>query len=420
MRAGTLFLGLGKVTRALSAHVSSPQEALVEKEGGVEHFVLNSDSESFVLNQMVPGTFDSLSWERWKNFDIFLSPGIDPQRKFFSRIHTQEIRELDFVSQHFQGLSIVITGTDGKSTFTTQLGEVLRRAFPARRIFVGGNLGTAAGDALKESYDLAVLEVSSFQAERLNTAQFDFGILINLAPDHLDRYPSLQEYFLAKWHLLSKSKKVFFPEDQVSPLAPKGSSGALYKNSSLLAEILQKVAPVIVEDLALQWKQPVTFEPSWLMDLPRLPHRQEVYQDKTGALFVDDSKATTVHAMIYAVQSMRPHSKKLKLILGGRHKGDNFEELKPWVRPEDKIFVCGEARKKIEEQIRGITCEVRSYQDLATLLAAEVPSVASDEVLVLSPGCSSYDEFDNFEERGKFFVSEVSKIRSSVHKISLS
>jgi UDP-N-acetylmuramoylalanine--D-glutamate ligase len=377
----SVFLGVGKVNRAIAKHIAGEKVFLNEADG---------------IN------FDSLAWSTYLPADVFISPGVDPRRNFFKEVQSYEVRELDRFRERFAGTIIAITGTDGKSTLTTQLGEVFRRALPKKKIFVGGNLGTAMFDAFDDTYDIAILEISSFQAERLKSEKkINYAILINLAPDHLDRYKDLSEYYAAKWHLLSHAEKIFFPSNIESPLK-KRKSAAQYKNEDSLSLILRS----IVESLAPDFQFVV--DESLFENLPRLPHRLDPWVEKTGRrVFINDSKATTVHASLYALKVLQGKCSSLSLIVGGKPKGESFRPLVKGLRESDRLLIVGEARNLILQQTGDFTGSRSVYLSLSDLLNSVLAELPPDSSLLLSPACSSYDEFENFEERGNFFLEKI-------------
>lgn len=390
----TLFLGLGKVNQSLSSCVDGEKWAFVEESASV--CVYERLGNRWELRFREAGSFDTFAWSRWLPADVFLSPGIDPRRPFFKSIEAYEKRELDFFSKRFSGDIIAVTGTDGKSTLTVQLGELLRRALPDKHIFVGGNLGTAMADALKDFYDLAVLEVSSFQCERLRETRLSAAIIANLDIDHLDRYDSVQDYHAAKWHMLSFADHVFYPHE-CRPVSSLPRSEAYYSNQDSLTDILKAVSSSLAGILEFNWNEDL------LRDLPVLPHRFEVEMRSDGCIIVDDSKATTVHAVLYALRRVREFKGRLHLILGGRYKGDDFSPIGNLLTGADRLEVYGEAAGIITEALRSGVENMRVWPTLNALLDGVLPHLKKDDILLLSPGCSSFDEFENFEERGDFF-----------------
>ncbi|MBN8555331.1 MAG: hypothetical protein J0L93_07800 [Deltaproteobacteria bacterium] len=386
----SLFLGRGKVNSSIAQFLSE------------DHFL---DEASGI-------SFDEVDWKNYLPAKVFVSPGIDPRRPFFKKISTYEVKELDFFCEHFKKPIIAITGTDGKSTLTTQLGEVLRRALPQKKIFIGGNLGTPMFEAFKENFDIAVLEISSFQAERLKTADLHSAILINLASDHLDRYDSLEDYYGAKWHLLSKAKQVFFPTN-LSKTPKNLKNKAAYKNEDSLLDILKNIVSVLAQDFQFEVREKL-FE-----DLPKLPHRLQAFRENVGRrVFVNDSKATTVHATLYALQQLHQKYRGVFLILGGKSKGESFRPLLKELKSEDKLFIVGEARDILMEQTAAFAGSRSIFLSLSDLLQSLLPELPPDTCLILSPACSSYDEFENFEERGDFFLQKVRE-RFSIEETEL-
>jgi len=408
---------MGKVNSALSAVINGECISFEEEKQDSKSRVVIKErisNKEWIEKGVHSGSFDHFDFSPYLPAKIFISPGIDPRRPFFKALSPYEIKELDYFCENFKGWTLAVTGTDGKSTFTTQLGEVLKRAFPEQKIFVGGNLGNAMAEALLSSFDGAVLEISSFQAERLKTCRLDFGILLNLAIDHLDRYDQVEDYFAAKWNLLLHSKVSFCPQNVEIPknLNPH----ILHSNEDSLLRILEQIAPQIVEKISDRKKK---FDSSWLLDLPRLPHRLEVYSDSEGRFFVNDSKATTVHATRYGLGLLQEKFNSVFLIVGGRHKGDDFGEIAEALRPSDVLLICGEARDLIREQTSTYSIRSKSFPSLKELLHSELPRVKPGECLMLSPACSSYDEFKNFEVRGQLFCEQAKKYWGDLHSKEL-
>lgn len=396
----TLFLGLGKVNKSLASQIKGERLALVEDEGFVDVSKASSGDSDFQKVDRIRGTFDDIDWNDYLPARVFISPGIDPRRPFFRFVKDFEERELSFFCENYHGKIVVITGTDGKSTFTTQLGEVLRRALPEVSVFVGGNLGTAMSDALGGDSKIAVLEVSSFQAERLKTARIDLAVLINLSTDHLDRYDSLKDYHQAKWGLLMIASKLAYPSDLVPP-ATISKSICDYKNEDSIPTILKSVVRAIAPNFEFEFREEL------LEKLPVLRHRLEYWISPRGFSFINDSKATTVHAVAYGLRETQKKFEKVRLILGGRYKGDDFSLLKPLLRAADEVLICGEAREIISKQLHH---PAEIFENLKGCLSSIRLETDLKSVILLSPGCSSYDEFNHFEERGDFFLKEVQRL----------
>lgn len=389
----TLFIGFGKVTQALAARVAGAQEVWEEQGTSVLCRRRSSLRESWQETLLRNKKFEDLFLEADVD-QVFLSPGVDPQRPFFKTIESKEVRELDYFCEHYSGLIIGVTGTNGKSTFCLQLGEILKRA--GKKVFIGGNLGNAMAEGLDHPSDVAVIEVSSFQSERLKTAPLDWAVLLNLQPDHLDRYPHLEDYYSAKWNLIEKAKHKIYPRELSPPF--EEASLILFRGSDSANEILSKFTQFLFkEELHLEWKD------HYLDDLPRLPHRLEEWEGKNGQTFINDSKATNVESVRYALRQLQKRFSKIHLLVGGKPKGDDYSLLLKELRFCDEIYAYGEARQKIARAL-SLT---KIYKNLRFATKAAVSQVQPEEALLLSPACSSYDEFKNFEDRGEHFYRYV-------------
>lgn len=380
-----LFLGKGESNSSIASFLPGQKFALSESDSQLEEFVWESGNWKKV--SWVQGNLEQVDWSRFKDFKIIVSPGIDPRRNFFKHVKGQEVRELDLFCQYFKKPTLVITGTLGKSTFTTRLGEILRREMGGEaKVFVGGNLNPSAF-RLFETHphaELAVLEVSSFMAERLRSARFRWGVLLNLFPNHLDRYDSLENYYAEKIELMNRCDVSFRPET----------------NPESQLELLRNVAKFI---LGCEPKLS-SFE-----NLPSLPHRQELWVSPNKVCFVNDSKSTTVQSTLAALQEFGSRFSKICLILGGKDKGDDFSRLISALRAHDRVGIYGKSQAQIFKMLETWpgpkVCEL-IFDDLVKRL---ILNQSSEELILLSPGATSLDQFKNFEERGKRFWTLVGK-----------
>jgi UDP-N-acetylmuramoylalanine--D-glutamate ligase len=352
--------------------------------------------EELKVDSFLPGRFEDLSLLRQDVEALYLSPGIDPRRSFARDLRDLEEREVDLFCANFKGKTVVVTGTDGKSSLCLQLGYLLRKAFDKQKIFIGGNIGRPMIEALSSPYDWAVLEVSSFQAERLKSAQFNYGILTNLAPDHLDRYDSLEDYYEVKRQLVARAHQSWVPGVNT------------YSENSEISEILKVVAFEITQAEGLRWNS------DWLSDLPVLPHRQEACRDRFGERWVNDSKATNVHAARYGYEIWSQKSDSVLWLLGGRPKGEDFRPLFQSFRDCDRVCLWGEAREALVRAALDAGLkkdQIHTQPSLREGISWVLGDQRPGELVLLSPACSSYDEFQNFEERGDFFFQELQKLK---------
>lgn len=328
---------------------------------------------------------------------------------------------------------IAIGGTNGKSTTTSLVGELLVRA--GTRAFVGGNLGEPLAAHADEPFDAVVLEVSSFQMERVLDFKPKVCVLLNVSPDHLDRYPSEAAYANAKGNAFvrqteddvavvpvndevclrqakrGKARIVTFGEGgdvavgadaildgaAVHPrrtLSLQGGHNALNVAAALAAIRPFGIAPAIVREVL------TTFE--------GLPHRMAFVRERRGVRFYDDSKGTNVGATVTAVRGVRED--KVVLIAGGRDKGGSYAPLVDALRARGRAAILiGEAAPLIRDAIgAALPVRVAASMDEAVALSAEL--AGPGDAVLLSPACSSFDMFRNYKDRGDAFVRAVMEL----------
>lgn len=392
----TIFLGPGRVATSMACFMGGKKRAFDEKSGELQEYTFDDQSKKWVFVSSCRGSFDEMDWTNKKGPSVVVSPGVSSLRPFVEKIKEREIRELDLFCENFQGEIVVITGTNGKSSLTNQLGYLLKKHFGEQAVFVGGNLDPASFDLfqMKPLPKIAVLEVSSYQAERLKTAQFDLGLLTNLGPDHFDRYRSQQNYYQAKWSLLKRCETLIYPESYSFEKASAVSLGE--KLNSI--EYLQKISGFLKDRWGVELDQ-FNFD-----ELPRLRHRLEMKTLASGVSLIDDSKATNVHAVAYAIQQLRQANRSFKWILGGQLKGDSFQALQDSFSEEDQLFIYGPGKDQIVSELRASKAKLFKYESLKSLLAEQKPLLVRGDFLVLSPGGASFGEFSNYAERGDFFL----------------
>lgn len=374
---------------------------------------------------------------------VILSPGV-PRSRPELRSALAEGRllgEVDLAGAFLPVPLIGITGTNGKSTTTALIGGVLEGA--GRRPWLGGNLGPAASTlALRfvteddPEVGLAVLELSSYQLESITEARFEVGVWLNLTADHLDRYPSMEAYGRAKRRLLelrrSSGTGVLNAEDPHVVEMSKGLQGKLRWFSgrtwrgigtgcvegTLIRRVGEDVERFPLARFALPGVHnienaaaaveatrslgvPVSAVQRGLEDFPGLPHRLESIPSRDGRRWINDSKATNVDA---AVTALRSFEGPITLILGGRDKGAPYEPLVERAESAGvvRVFALGEAGPPIAEAFEGrISVEVVSDMEAAVVAAAR--SAEAGSTILLSPACSSFDQYANFEARGDDF-----------------
>lgn len=407
-----LLLGAGKVTSSVARLFPENSLCLTETQEGLELLRWSSQTCHWELLEKFKADFDQFDFDLIEFEKLLLSPGISTRRSFFKHsLREKEIREMDLFKDLFGGKTFVITGTNGKSTATFQIGQVFEKLFGKEKVFVGGNLGTSSLDIfrLRPHAEWAILEVSSYQAERLISAKFDFGLLLNLSPDHLDRYSSAEEYYQAKWNLLSRCRHVFYPQDLVPPIALEATK-TLFQTTDDWSHVLKTIVHQLNDSKCFGEK--LLISESLLSSLDRLPHRLEPVLVSTAFDFINDSKATNVESVLYALSQTKA-SKRRHLILGGIAKGGDFAGLKLHWKKGDRAWIYGRDRHLIESQIRSFSKEIRSFEKLDELLDELFVHLEPKDLVLLSPGCASFDQFLNFEDRGSFFKTKIQKFFGS-------
>jgi UDP-N-acetylmuramoylalanine--D-glutamate ligase len=374
---------------------------------------------------------------------VILSPGV-PREKLplpeLARSGTPVWGELELAFRRFSGNVAAVTGTNGKSTVTTLLGDMASRAFP--RVFVGGNLGTPFASAADDPYDWAVVEVSSFQLETIDAFRPAVAVLLNITEDHRDRYPDFASYAAAKMAIfrnqdpadaavvndedrevsarIAQVRSARIPFSLSRPLTTgvfrdgeemvhrDGSVEERYKTSLLQVRGLQNVENAMAAiGAARRMGIPSDAVREGLSAFAGLPHRVEFVREVRGVSFFNDSKGTNVGAVLKCLEGF---SEPVILIAGGKDKGVDFRPLRdPLGRKARAAILLGEAQGRMKRELMGsVPILLAGSLDEAVGQAAEC--AREGDVVVLSPACSSFDMFRNFEERGEAFREAVRRL----------
>jgi UDP-N-acetylmuramoylalanine--D-glutamate ligase len=369
---------------------------------------------------------------------VVASPGVPPSSPLMSAARALRIpliSELELASRLITAPMVAVTGTNGKSTVVVLLGEIFRKA--GRKTFVGGNLGTALADAASDNYQDIVAEVSSYQLELIEKFKPRVAIYLNLSDDHLDRYANLEEYGRAKarifenqdagdWAVLNRDDpKVWRVAESLRSqvmsfgFAPPPENGsALWRESDAiafangarrgrisLAEFKLPGAHNVANAMAAAAGalaigiEPTVIERA-LAESHGLPHRIETVGEKNGVRFVDDSKGTNVGAVLEALGAMRS---PVILLAGGVDKGGDYAPLIEPLREKVRLLILyGSAREKMRDALSGpVAIEV--VTTLAEAVALAEKRAMSGDTVLLSPACSSFDQFKDYAERGRVF-----------------
>jgi UDP-N-acetylmuramoylalanine--D-glutamate ligase len=385
------------------------------------------------------GGFDADIFARAER--IVVSPGVplrEPLIAAARRRGVEVVGDIELFARMVEAPVIAITGSNGKSTVTTLVGEMARQA--GRQVRVGGNLGTPALDLIEDvEPDLYVLELSSFQLESVTSLHCLAATVLNISPDHLDRYASLDEYARAKQQVYVGAQLQVINRDDVraAALAVQGAprvsfglgepdgdnfgvvdtgAGAWIVRGSErwmpvahlriagrhnLANALAALALADAAGLDRQAMLQV------LREFQGLPHRTQWVAERNGVAWYNDSKATNIGATLAAV---RGFDGPLVLIAGGQGKGADFADLAEGLDERVKaVVLIGEATDEIERALgkRLPIWRAASMRE-AVAVAAEL-AVAGDLVL-LSPACASFDMFNNYQHRGEMFTQAVQEL----------
>lgn len=374
---------------------------------------------------------------------ILPSPGIDLRTALFSSLTDSGIPiagELAVMAGQIDAPVVAVTGTNGKTTVTSLLGEVLAGA--GRKVFVGGNIGTPLYEcALADKpYDVVVVEVSSFQLECCGSFAPDIAILLNITPDHIDRHRTLEGYVSAKERVFVNQsygmlaiinsddqlcQKVVIPkdvkiegfgwskncyleitdaqfvvhdsseEDREFSLSLNGLTGFSRYNYAAAFLALRRLGVSAVE------------VENGFKKFSKLPHRLEFVAEANGITFVNDSKATNTGAVIGALEQQKSG---IILIAGGRNKGDDFTLLRQSVVGRvHGLVLLGEAAGEIEENLHDLVMCRRVLTMEEAVKTAYHMAHRGDTVL-LSPACSSFDMFKSYGNRGDIFKAAVKNL----------
>lgn len=347
-----------------------------------------------------------------------LSPGIPPDVPALRGFRGEVWSELELAGRILPCPIVAITGTNGKTTTTTLVGEILERGWKSGRVHVAGNIGRAATNAAEEASfnDICAMEISSFQLETIRAFRPSIAVWLNLRSDHLDRYPDIDAYQAAKERIfmnmgLEQTAVINIDDPRSAQLASRLNgprvvtisaerTADVMLDDSFGAEILDAVkAPenllAAVAVARILGIADVDLRAA-LASFRGLPHRIERVGDADGVTFYDDSKATNVHSVEAALKRIEP---PIVLIMGGRDKGENYRELASLVQAKCRAVVSyGEAASRIARDLGGEV--VPRFDDaVRRAFALARPSAA----VLLSPACSSYDQFADYAARGDRF-----------------
>jgi UDP-N-acetylmuramoylalanine--D-glutamate ligase len=346
------------------------------------------------------------------------------------------IGEIELAAQFFPGAIIAITGSNGKTTTTTLAGEIIAAGgYPT---IVGGNIGTPAISLVEGATPdtIAVLEVSSFQLETIRTFRPKVALVLNITPDHLDRHRTFEAYVDAKARIFENQQESDFAvlnadDSTCVALAARTrakvfwfsrnkevNQGACARNGQIIfgdTKTQTKIMPIPEIPLkgahnlenvlaaicvgAVMGCKPEAMRKA-VRDFRAVEHRLEYVATIGGVEYYNDSKATNVDATIKALEAFPAN---IHIILGGKDKGSDYSVLRHLLRERVKgVYTIGAAAEKIESQIEG-SAEIVRTETLDVAVQRIASTAEAGDIVLLAPACASFDQFQNYEERGRVF-----------------
>jgi len=375
---------------------------------------------------------------------VVASPGVPLSDPFFNEARLRGIDivgDIELFALAVDAPVVGITGTNGKSTVTTLVGRMAARS--GLEVRVGGNLGEPALDLIAAAHretrrtDLYVLELSSFQLEATRSLDLKAAAILNISPDHMDRYGSIEEYAAAKARIFTRCDTAVVNLDDalvVASVRPgqamlgfslREGSGAAYSLARDGSWLTRRGEPVLstselkikglhntanaLAALALAEAAGLPLEPALaeLKSFPGLPHRSQWVGDIGGVTYIDDSKGTNVGATVAAVAGTPG---KLVVILGGDGKQQEFAPLAAAFQGKVRhVVLIGRDAEAIEEALRGVST-IERCGSLEEAVRAAAHAARPGETVLLSPACASFDMFRDYAHRGDVFARSVREL----------
>ena len=370
---------------------------------------------------------------------IVVSPGVPvdaPSLVQARSLGETVIGEIELAAQFFPGTIVAITGSNGKTTTTTLAGELIAASgFPT---IVGGNIGTPAISLVEGATPetMAVLEVSSFQLETIQTFRPKVAVVLNVTPDHLDRHRTFAAYVDAKARIFENQQESDFAvlnaddptcaelsgrtrarvfwfsrKKEVNQGAYTRDGQIIFSDTKTESEVmpiseiplkgthnLENVLAAICVGAVMGCKSKATRRA--VREFKAVEHRLEYVATIRGVEYYNDSKATNVDATIKALESFPAN---IHIILGGKDKGSDYSVLKDLLHQRAKrAYTIGAAAEKIESQIKG-SAEIVHAETLDLAVQRIASAAEAGDIVLLAPACASFDQFQNYEERGRVF-----------------
>ncbi|MFN3133941.1 MAG: UDP-N-acetylmuramoyl-L-alanine--D-glutamate ligase [Candidatus Kryptonium sp.] len=377
---------------------------------------------------------------------MVISPGVPSNAPVVQKAMELGIKvwsEIEVASWFCKAPIVAVTGTNGKTTTTSLIGHIFRTA--GFKVIVAGNIGAPFSDFVLDADEksIVVLEVSSFQLDHIESFRPRVAILLNITPDHLDRYDSFGDYILSKFRIFKNQKEDDFAvynyddeivqpyveslnvvklpfsvreklscggfiDDGYITLNFKNKKERILKMSDLKIRGIHNVYNSLAAALAaraMEVKDEIIRES--LQSFEGVEHRLEFVREINGVKFINDSKATNVNSLWYALESF---DEPIILIAGGRDKGNDYSKVYDLVKRKVKLIIAmGESKSKIYNEFKDLT-NVIEVDSMEEAVKKAYEKAEPGDVVLLSPACASFDMFRDYEHRGEVFKKLVNEL----------
>ncbi|MBS1978630.1 MAG: UDP-N-acetylmuramoyl-L-alanine--D-glutamate ligase [Bacteroidetes bacterium] len=434
--------------------------ALLAKSKGYEVFVsddgqLKDKYRNDLLENQIEFEEGKHTEEKILNANLVIkSPGIPEKAEIIKKLHRKKVHiidEIEFAFRYAKGKVIAITGTNGKTTTTLLTYHLLKSA--DKKVALAGNVGESfARKVMHDEYDWYVLEISSFQLDGTQTFHPHIAVMLNITPDHLDRYEhKMANYINSKFRLVknmaSKDYFIYYVDDPVAgpearirsteayrveiSLDPEAITHAHFDGKKMVFQFGKKSFKIAQADTTLKGTHNLINTMAavsaaylakvsdvkireGLKTFKNAPHRLESIATIDGVEFVNDSKATNVDSVVYALGS---YDKPLIWIAGGIDKGNDYNLIKSEVSKKVKTLIClGKDNDKLRSFFGSVVPKILETQSVEELVRMARSEAKSGDVVLLSPACASFDLFKNYEDRGNQFRAAVLKMKEETEK----
>jgi len=435
----------------LGAGESGAGSAVLALKEGFDVFVSDSGTIKDKYRELLDKR--NIRWEQGKHsedeileaFEVIKSPGIKEDAPIMKKVRDRGIpviSEIEFAGRYCKGLKICVTGSNGKTTVTNLIYHILQKA--GKNAAMTGNVGSSFAMAVAEGpHDYYVIELSSFQLDGMYRFKADIAVLMNITPDHLDRYDhKLQNYIDSKFRITQNQTEsdflIYWADDPVikSELAKKRygmtllpfsdtskeGMAAYVEDNQLIIDYQHKTNLMTIHEMALKGRhntynsmaaaiagkvlniRKAAIRQS-LADFQGVEHRLEPVIKVSGISFINDSKATNVNSTWYALECMET---KVVWIVGGVDKGNDYSELFSVVKQKVRAIVClGKDNSKIIAAFKDMVPTIVETASMDEAVRSGYYLARKGETVLLSPACASFDLFNNYEDRGRQFKAAV-------------